>query len=136
MRSALVAGTLYFAVVFTLGFVLGTARVVLVVPRLGEVGAVALELPIMVAASWFICGWLVARRAVAPETKARLLMGGVAFALLMAAELGVSVFAFGRELAEHIAAYRAPSAQLGLAAQILFAAFPLIRGRSGAATRA
>ena len=40
----------------------------------------------------------------------------VTFALLMLAELAVSVFGFGRTVAEHLATYRATGAQLGLAA--------------------
>ncbi|MDX2144327.1 MAG: hypothetical protein SFV19_13310 [Rhodospirillaceae bacterium] len=136
MRNAAVAGSLYFAAVFALGFVLGTLRVLAIIPVLGETGAVVLELPIMLAASWAICGWLVKRHHVPAVTKDRLVMGGLAFALLMLAELGVSVLAFGRGVAEHFATYRALSAQLGLAAQVMFAAFPLIRYRTGAATRA
>jgi hypothetical protein len=45
----------------------------------------------------------------------------------MLAELGVSVFAFGRTPAEHLATYHSAGALLGLAAQIIFAAIPLFR---------
>jgi hypothetical protein len=56
-------------------------------------------------------------------------MGGLAFALLIIAELGVSVLAFARSVTEHVATYREVAAQVGLAAQVAFAAFPLIRER-------
>jgi hypothetical protein len=56
-------------------------------------------------------------------------MGAVAFALLMVGELCVSVFGFGRTVAEHFATYGALEAQLGLAAQLLFAAFPALQQR-------
>ena len=49
----------------------------------------------------------------------------------MAGELSVSVFAFGRTAVEHLAVYSTLDAQLGLAAQLLFAAFPLIQAWAG-----
>lgn len=134
----LVAGVLYFGAVFALGFALGTARILLVVPLAGEVGAVLLELPVMLAASWAACGWIVRRLRVSAAANARITMGAVAFALLMVAELAVSVFALHRTPAEHFATYRSLGALLGLAAQIVFAGMPLFtrsvpRGRSGTA---
>jgi hypothetical protein len=58
---------------------------------------------------------------------ARLAMGGVAFALLMAAELSLSILLMDRGAAEHLARYLETGPALGLAAQLLFAAFPLMR---------
>ncbi len=126
MRAVL-AGVLYFGLVFVLGFILGTLRVLVLEPRLGSTGAVFLELPVMLAASWLLCGWLIGLLRVSPAIGARLTMGGTAFALLMLAELGVSILVFGRSPAEHLATYRSWGAILGLAAQIAFAAMPLVR---------
>jgi hypothetical protein len=47
--------------------------------------------------------------------------------LLMIAELCVSVLAFSRSLEAHMEAYQSWNALLGLAGQIAFAAFPLLR---------
>ncbi|MEQ1864653.1 MAG: hypothetical protein ABL996_08360 [Micropepsaceae bacterium] len=127
MAAAIRAGVLYFAIVFMVGFVLGTIRVLVVIPRFGESNALLLELPVMLALSWFACTWLVGRYSVPPMASARLAMGAVAFLLLMVGELGVSVFGFGRSVAEHLEVYRSASAQLGLAAQLVFAAFPLLQ---------
>jgi hypothetical protein len=113
--------------VFAIGLVLGTIRVLVVIPRVGETNAVLLELPLMLALSWFACSWLVRRLAVPRNAAHRLVMGAVAFALLMLTELGVSVLGFGRTLAEHLAGYQAQGAQLGLAAQLAFALFPLVQ---------
>jgi len=41
----------YFLPVFALGFVLGTVRTLWLAPMLGELAAVAAELPVMLAAS-------------------------------------------------------------------------------------
>jgi hypothetical protein len=129
MRAVL-AGILYFVFIFALGFALGTARVLVVAPLLGEVEAVLLEIPIMLAASWIACGWLVRRFRISPTVGSRLSMGVLALALLMLAEFMVSVFAFERTPAEHLASYLSWSAVLGLAAQIAFAAMPLVVSRS------
>lgn len=127
MATSLRAGFLYFMLVFALGFVLGVFRVMLVIPRLGETNAVLIELPVMLALSWMACAWLVRRFAVPPRTAERLAMGALAFALLMLGELAVSVFGFGRTVAAHLATYQTVGAQLGLAAQLVFALFPLVQ---------
>jgi hypothetical protein len=126
VSRAIRAGLGYVAVVFALGFALGTLRVLVIAPRLGETGAVVIELPAMLAASWAACRALVRRFAVPSATAPLLAMGGLAFAALLALEAAVGVLGFGRTLAEHLATYRAPGAQLGLAAQLAFAAMPLV----------
>lgn len=126
MAASLRAGVAYFALVFAIGLVLGTIRVMVVIPRFGETNAVLLELPVMLAFSWIACVWLVRRFTVPPGVGQRLAMGGIAFAMLMLGEFGVSIFGFGRTLAGHLATYQEAAAQLGLAAQIGFALFPLL----------
>jgi hypothetical protein len=121
------AGAAYFAVVFTCGFVLGTVRVLLVAPRVGETAAVLLETPFMLAISWIACGACVERLRPPAGPLFRLGMGATALAMLLAAELGVSVFIFRRTLAEHLAGYRSPGGAIGLAAQVVFAGLPLAR---------
>lgn len=127
MAASLRAGVAYFGLVFAIGFALGTIRVLVVIPRFGDTNAVLIELPIMLALSWMACAWAVRRFAVPPRTVARLVMGAAAFALLMLGEVAVSVFGFGRTVAEHLATYQTPGAQLGLAAQLAFALFPWVQ---------
>ena len=129
MGPAVRAGCIYFLAVFAFGFLLGVLRVFFLAPAIGELGAVALELPIMLAVSWFICGKLITRFSVPYNLRLRLVMGGAAFALLMIAEISVSIFAFGRTLSDHFAVYQRFPAQLGLVAQIIFAMFPAIQVR-------
>lgn len=127
MKRTLTAGVAYFALVFAVGFALGTLRVLLAVPLIGETAAVVAELPIMLAISWLTNAALVRRLDVPPHLGARASMGLIALALLLAAEAAVSVLGFGRSLVEHVTAYRSPGAALGLAAQLLFAAFPCVQ---------
>lgn len=126
IRTALRAGALYFLLIFALGFVLGTVRVLLVEPALGLEKATLIELPVMLVASWLACGWVL-RRSRVQNLRERAVMGALAFVLLMAGELGVSTLLMGRSVAEHLATYGEAPRQWGLAAQIAFAVFPLVR---------
>lgn len=123
-RAVLAAGAAYFAFSFLAGFALGALRVAVVAPRLGAALAVALEAPLILTASWFAARWCVKRFGVPAAPGARLAMGGVAFALLMLAELGAAVFIFHRSLAQHLAGYLSAAGGLGLAAQLAFAGIP------------
>lgn len=127
--SPILAGTAYFALVFALGFVLGTVRTIFVAdaPGGGHLLGVMIELPIMLSASWILCRFVVRRFAVAPKSRARLTMGGVAFLLLILAEMLVGVLLFGRAPIAHFALYREASYAVGLAAQIAFAIMPALQ---------
>lgn len=120
------AGAFYFAVVFAAGFILGTARVLLLAPRLGELLATVLELPLMLAISWLASGKLIARFRIPPRTEPRLTMGAVAFALLMLAEVLLSVTLFERSMNEFVEGLATPQGMLGFAGQLLFALMPLL----------
>lgn len=124
--AALRAGTVYFAIVFAAGFVLGTIRTLFLLPRLGPFGAVLVELPFMLAISWLVCRWLVVRFAVGELWTRRLLMGVVAFILLLAAEVVLSLTLFGGTAAGFVASFGTPEGALGLAGQVAFAAMPLL----------
>lgn len=128
LRSAL-GGLAYFVLVFLVGTGLGIVRTSLMEPRLGAVPATLIELPIMLGASWLICSWVLARLAVPADAASRLLMGGLAFAILMVAELALTLFVAGGSIAGHFSAYRDPAHLLGLAGQLIFAAFPLLGAR-------
>jgi hypothetical protein len=75
---ATTAGALYAIIVFLIGFILGTIRVLLLAPRLGETTAVLVEAPMILAASWFVCRWWADRLDVTRTVLARSLTGLVA----------------------------------------------------------
>ena len=112
--------------VFLIGFILGTIRVLLVVPWLGETTAVIIEAPVMLAASWFVCRWSVGRLSVRRAAPPRSSMGLVAFLVLMSAEFGLGTL-LGRSLGDQLAAYKSPPGAIGLGAQMIFAMFPVIQ---------
>ena len=137
--SAVKAGGVYFVAVFLFGFVLGTARTLIVLPRLGETVGVVLEAPVILAISWVTCAWCVDRFRVPSGAWIRLLMGAAAFSLLGVAEISISLFVFGRTIASHFAGYRSSASAIGLVAQVVFAIFPQFvgpnRGLRGPAKR-
>jgi hypothetical protein len=124
--NALGAGAVYFALVFTLGFAFGTGRVLLLEPQLGALRAVALETPLILAASWLACLFVIGRMAVEPNLPARLSMGLCAFSLLITAEFALAVVAFARTPADFAGDLMTPAGLLGLLAQMIFAAFPAL----------
>lgn len=122
------AGVAYFVSVFVLGFGFGIARTLAMayLPSLDRVTAVLVELPLILAASWLISAHLVRRFDVPPLVWPRLVMGGAALVLLLAAEAALSLAA-GRTLAAHVALYAETSHRLGLIGQIGFGVIPLLQ---------
>ena len=121
LRHALI----YLAAIFALGFVLGTVRTLWLAPAVGHLAAVALELPVMLGASWWLARHLAARRPL-PSRGAALAAGGIAFALLMVLELALGVALFGQGAGQWLAALTTPPGALGLAGQALFALMPAL----------
>ena len=132
MRSVLLPAIVYTLAVFAVGFALGTVRVLAAAPLIGEGAAVLIELPIMLTVSFFFARWSVRRWQVPAFLAPRLLMGFLAFAILMGLEAWVSIALMDRSLSEHLSYYLDPETWLGLGGQVVFAAMPalLLRFRS------
>lgn len=124
MMRALSAGIVYFIAVFAAGFVLGVLRTGVLLPLIGPLWAVLVELPVILSIAWLVCTRILRRWLLTPAAAAA--MGAVAFSLLMLGEAGLSMLLVGRSLAEHLALYAQLPQQLGLAGQLAFAAFPWI----------
>jgi hypothetical protein len=122
------AAIAYWAMVFALGFVLGTLRVLWLAPLVGLIPATLIELPVMLGASWLASGWLVRHFAIT-DSGAALATGGLAFALLMGAECALAVAMMGQTAGQWLADLRQPHAALGLAGQVVFAIMPWWRVR-------
>ncbi|MCG8413873.1 MAG: hypothetical protein MI746_06595 [Pseudomonadales bacterium] len=133
INNGLLAGILYAVGVFAIGFMLGVVRVALLVPLLGESLAVIIELPVILAASWVLCGRAIHIKQVTPEVSARAAMSLAAFVVIMVGDLMVGLFIFGLSTDDYVARYSEFANMLGLAGQMLFAIFPLLRHRQGIA---
>ena len=123
----IVAGLAYFLIVFACAFLIGMVRVLLVVPAIGEMAAVAIEIPVVLLISWFAAAWVIARCKVAARMGARLSMGAMAFGILMLAEAALAHFAFAIPWPVYLASLRTAPGLLGLAGQFLFALVPMLR---------
>jgi hypothetical protein len=122
---AIKTGALYFALIFALGFVLGTIRVLWLAPMAGETLAVLTELPIMLTASWFGARGMV-RRHKLKVMRDRAVMGAVALLLLFIVELLMAVLLFGQTLQAWLTGVITMPGPIGLAGQILFGLMPLL----------
>jgi hypothetical protein len=83
VREILRSGALYFALVFGAGFVVGFARVLWLVPRVGEPAAELLEAPLMLVVIIVAARWVVRKRALLPGAPIRLGVGLVALGLML-----------------------------------------------------
>lgn len=129
MLDSLRLGIAYWAGIFALAFALGIVRTLWLAPRIGELPAVALEVPVILGASWF---WARLLLRVSPLSPARALaMGAAAFALLMASEI-VLTQAFGGTIATWLVRMASPAGALGLAGQIAFGLMPWLAARRSA----
>lgn len=126
MRRTLAAATAYFAIVFSVAFLLGVARTLLVAPWVGDVAAVLIETPLVLLVSWRAARWSMERFLQGAGAAQRLAMGLIAFALLMAVETVMSLLLFDRPLAQQLTAYAAPAGAIGLLAQAAFGLIPLL----------
>ena len=132
MLAALKAGLSYFAIIFAAGFIFGTIRIIAVAPLVGGTLAVAIELPVILALSWFVCRWIADRLSVHQRYGPRLTMGGIAFALLIAAEMILGIFGFGQTVSQFLGVYGTAEGALGLLGQFAFGLFPLVQLWRGA----
>lgn len=117
-------GAVYFGLVFAVGFVFGTIRVLFVVPVLGESAAEILETPLMLGASFLAARWVVRRFRVPSGARHRLPVGLLALALLLLAELVVVLELRGISLAQYLASRDPLAGVVYLVSLAIFALMP------------
>ncbi len=122
----LTPGILYFLLVFGAGFVLGTIRVLLIVPHVGERTAELLEMPLMLIATVFAARWITRCFPKPRNHTARFAIGGVALGLMLAGELAVGIGLRGMTAAEVILNRDPVSGTAYYLSLLLFAAMPWI----------
>ena len=118
---------MYFALVLGTGFVLGIFRVPFLVPRIGERWAELAEMPIMAAAIFLSAGYILRRFPEVDSPRRALIVGFLALALLICAELGLAVLLQSQTLAEYIASRDKVSGSVYLVMLLVFALMPRLR---------
>lgn len=127
MNPMIRASFLYFALVMGAGFLLGSVRVLFVVPHLGERWAELAEMPIMAMVIVVAAGYILRRY---PEVQTRgraLVVGFTALALSVSAELVLAVVLQSQSLAEYLASRDKISGSVYLVMLVAFALMPRLR---------
>ena len=123
------AGVAYFAVAFGAGFVLGTLRVLWLVPSVGMRIAELIEMPIMLVVIIFAARWALRRFAIATAPSLRLAVGFVALGLLLVAEFTFVLSLQGLTIDEYLAGRDPVSGTAYVVMLGAFAIMPLLVGR-------
>ena len=127
MTAMIRASFLYFALVMGAGFLLGSVRVLFVVPHLGERWAELAEMPIMAIVIFVAAGYILRRY---PEVQTRgraLVVGFTALALSVSAELALAVVLQSQSLSEYLASRDKISGSVYLVMLVAFALMPRLR---------
>lgn len=103
-RTVKTAG-IYFALVFGAGFVLGTIRVLWLVPAVGTRAAELFEMPVMLVIVVLSARWVTHQFQVPPTALGRLGMGGMALAMILALDFTVILWIRGLSLSQYIEAF-------------------------------
>jgi len=114
--------TAYFAIVFGAGFLLGPIRILWAVPRFSERNAELMEMPIMLLVIVFSA--LVVKRLCDGRPGIALMIGAVALALLVTAELSAVLRLRGLTFSEYLASRDAVSGAAYLGMLVMFALMP------------
>jgi|JI9StandDraft_1071089.scaffolds.fasta_scaffold406948_2 hypothetical protein len=125
MKKVIKYGFLYFLGIFIFAFGLGIIRNIFVIPYIGALYGVLLEIPILLTASWFYSLLIINRYSVSRDSKTLFYFGGFAFIILMIVEAIFSLAIFGRTWTEFLSELQTLHGALGLFAQIIFGIIPL-----------
>jgi predicted signal transduction protein with EAL and GGDEF domain len=135
---AIQAGLAYFGIVFGTGFVLGAFRVPFLVPRLGERWAELVEMPVMAVVIVLAARWIVRRFSLVdanrrshlrPDGRSHVrcwIIGVLALALMLVAELLLAVVVAGGSVAAYLAGRDPVSGGVYAALLVVFAAMPCL----------
>jgi hypothetical protein len=124
------AGASYCALVFAAGFVLGTVRELWIAPLLGVRLRELLEMPVMLVVIILASRWTVTRFELSGHLRARLTAGGIALALLLAAELTLALALRDTTLAAYVASRDPVSGIVYLIMLGIFAVMPALLPRA------
>ena len=128
-RVAKAAG-LYFALVFGAGFMLGTIRVLWVVPAVGARTAELLEAPLMLIVVILAARWVVRHLDVPPKAASRLGVGGMALALILALDFTVVLWIRGLSFGQYVEAFDPVAGTAYFVMLGLFALMPILVSRT------
>jgi len=131
MRNSFAAirfGAFYATLVFLVGFALGTLRVLVIAPEVGDLAAVLIELPVILGLSWLVFRML-AKISESARTLPRGLISLCAFLVLIGLEFVLAAMVFSGGASAFLASWLTLTGAIGLSGQVAFALIPLIYWR-------
>lgn len=131
MSNIIKAGILYFLIVFGLGFLLGFARVVFLVPVTGERYAELTEMPLMLVAVYFMARYIVRRFSDTPNHTGYLFAGIISLFLMLLAELTLVLGLRGITLTEYFSTRDAVAGSFYSVSLIIFTIMPYLLSKYG-----
>ena len=123
------AALAYFAIVFTVGFLCGPIRVLMLEPMFGATAAVMFEAPILLMAMLYAARFVPRRLRLPATAMAHLGMGVGALVLVLLADLGVGLCVRGLSVAAMVANFGTPAGRIYAALLLLFALMPWLVNR-------
>ena len=127
MSKTIRAALVYFAIVLGTGFVLGVFRVPILVPRIGERWAELAEMPVLATVIFVAAGYILRRFPEIALPGRSLVVGFLALALSVSAELGLAVVLQDKTLAEFIISRDKISGSVYIVLLLVFAIMPRLR---------
>jgi len=127
IAQALLLGSIYFAFAFCAGTLLGTLRELLIAPLWGTLAATAVEVPIMLAFSWFAAARIYFRQDRFISLGGAAASGCFALLLLLVSEILLGRLALGMTLSQILTHWQSAAGAAGLGAQFLFASIPAVQ---------
>lgn len=128
-RQVVKAGAIYFALVFGAGFVLGTIRVLWLVPAVGTRTAELLEMPVMLMVIILSARWVVRHFSMPYTASSRLGMGGIAVALILLLDFTVVLWIRGLSFGQYIESFDPVAGTAYLVMLGVLAIMPLLVAR-------
>jgi len=116
----------YFAIVFAVGFALGTVRVLWLVPALGERWAELSEMPLMWLASYLATRFLMVRPQGISSGKDAFWTGALALGVLLAVEFTVVLGLRGLTLSDYLGSRDIVSGTAYVVSLVAYALMPLL----------
>jgi hypothetical protein len=128
----MIRAAVYFALVFSVGLLLGTVRVLVLEPKFGERWAELAEMPLMLLAI-ILAAQFIVRRFPARHRRSYLVSGAVALSLLVLVELSVVLGIRGLSIAQYFAERDPIAGGVYVLMLIVFAGMPWLLGDKRAA---
>lgn len=115
----------YFSGVFFVAFVLGALRVIFVIPKIGAVAAVLIEIPIILIVSWLYFRYLLSKENTFYSHVDLFFVGFFSFLFLMITEYIFSIYFFHITAVQYFESMLTIHGLIGLLGQAAFASVPL-----------